>query len=77
MHVLRSLYVFFTFAAIILIARIFLFPADFGIHENGYTYGWYRHANVEDGILLTLFPECKTGSIHLLQGKIRDNGPRP
>jgi hypothetical protein len=62
---------------IILIARILLVPADFGIHGNGYKYGWYRHANVEYNILLTLLPGRKTGSIHLQQGKIRDNGPRP
>jgi predicted CXXCH cytochrome family protein len=48
MHVLRPLYVVLALAAIILIARIFLVPDDFGIHENGYTYGWYRKANVEE-----------------------------
>jgi hypothetical protein len=29
----------------ILIARIFVVPNDFGIHEKGYMYGWYRKAN--------------------------------
>ncbi|MGP8152552.1 MAG: cytochrome c3 family protein [Smithella sp.] len=48
MHILRPLYVILALAAIILIARIFLVPDDFGIHEKGYTYGWYRKANIEE-----------------------------
>jgi len=54
MHVMRPLYVVLVLAAIILIARIFLVPDDFGIHENGYTYGWYRQANVEEGKSVTV-----------------------
>jgi predicted CXXCH cytochrome family protein len=48
MHVLRPLYVVLALAAIILIARSFLIPDDFGIHEQGYTYGWYRQSNIEE-----------------------------
>jgi len=48
MHVLRPLYVVLALAAIILIARIFLIPGDFGIHEQGYTYGWYRGSNITE-----------------------------
>jgi predicted CXXCH cytochrome family protein len=48
MHVLRPLYVVLAVAGIILIARIFLVPDDFKIHEKGYTYGWYRSADVEE-----------------------------
>lgn len=45
MHVLRPLYVVLALAGMILIARIFVVPNDFGIHEKGYMYGWYRKAN--------------------------------
>ena len=48
MHVLRPLYVVLALAAIILIARIFVVPEDFGIHERGYMYGWYREGNVAE-----------------------------
>jgi len=46
MHVLRPLYVVLGVAAVILIARTFLVPDDFGVHEQSYLYGWYRNANV-------------------------------
>jgi len=48
MHVLRPLYVVLAVAGIILIARTFFVPKDFGIHERGYMYGWYRTENVEE-----------------------------
>jgi len=48
MHVLRPLYVVLTMVAIVLIARTLFVPDDFGIHERGYMYGWYRQANVEE-----------------------------
>jgi predicted CXXCH cytochrome family protein len=48
MHVLRPLYVFLALVAFILIARAFLVPKDFGIHERGYMYGWYREGNVAE-----------------------------
>lgn len=48
MHVLRPLYVILAIAAIIMIIRVFVVPDDFGIHEKGYTYGWYRKADVEE-----------------------------
>ena len=48
MHVLRPLFVVLALAAIILIARSILIPSDFGIHERGYTYGWYRQSNIEE-----------------------------
>ncbi len=48
MHVLRPLYVFLGVAAVIFIARIFVVPGDFGIHERGYMYGWYRTGNLDE-----------------------------
>lgn len=48
MHVLRPLYVVLALVAIILIARSFWIPNDFGTHEQGYTYGLYRQSNVEE-----------------------------
>jgi predicted CXXCH cytochrome family protein len=48
MHVLRPLCVVLAIVAIILIARTFLTPDDFGTHEQGYMYGWHRQSNVEE-----------------------------
>ena len=34
--------------ALVLAARTVLVPKDFGVHERGYMYGWYRKGNIED-----------------------------
>jgi len=47
-HVLRPLYVVLAIVAGIFLARPFIVPADFGVHESGYMYGWYRKGNEED-----------------------------
>jgi len=48
MHVLRPLYVVLALAGIVLVARAFLVPEDFGIHPPGYMYGWYRAGNIAE-----------------------------
>jgi predicted CXXCH cytochrome family protein len=48
MHVFRPLLVVLALAAAILAARALVVPKDFGIHEKGYMYGWYRKASEED-----------------------------
>jgi len=35
-------------AAVVLVIRAFYVPKDFGVHERGYMYGWYRAGNIED-----------------------------
>lgn len=47
-HVWRPLYVIIGIVGIILIIRVFYVPADFGVHERGYMYGWYRKGNIEE-----------------------------
>ena len=47
-HVWRPLYVVIGIVILILIARFFYVPHDFGIHERGFMYGWYREGNIED-----------------------------
>lgn len=47
-HVLRPLFVVIGLVVIILIARLFIVPEDFGIHERGYMYGFYRKSNEEE-----------------------------
>ena len=47
-HVFRPLIVFLGIVALILLARVFLVPKDFGIGERGYMYGWHRHGNEQD-----------------------------
>lgn len=47
-HVYRPLWVVICMVALILIVRHFYVPKDFGVHEKGYMYGWYRAGNIED-----------------------------
>ncbi len=47
-HILRPLWVVLALIGITLIARAVIVPPDFGIHEKGYTYGWYRKGNEEE-----------------------------
>lgn len=47
-HVWRPLFVIIGIVAMILAARVVLVPKDFGVHERGYMYGWYRKSNEED-----------------------------
>lgn len=53
-HVWRPLFVFLAAVVIILIAKQFLVSKDFGIHERGYMYGWYRKSNEEDWKKITV-----------------------
>jgi predicted CXXCH cytochrome family protein len=47
-HLWRPLYVALAVVALILGARVILVPADFGVHERGYMYGWHRKGNEAD-----------------------------
>lgn len=47
-HVLRPLIVVIGIVTVILLARMVYVPKDFGVHERGYMYGWYRKGNEED-----------------------------
>jgi hypothetical protein len=44
-HVWRPLYLALILVAAGFMARYFLVPADFGVHERGYMYGWHRKSN--------------------------------
>ncbi|HXX57388.1 MAG TPA: cytochrome c3 family protein [Thermodesulfovibrionales bacterium] len=47
-HVWRPLFVVIGFVVLILIAREFVVPKDFGIQERGYMYGMHRKSNEEE-----------------------------
>lgn len=47
-HIWRPLYAVIGIIALALLARVFYVPKDFGIHEKGYMYGWYREGNIMD-----------------------------
>jgi hypothetical protein len=47
-HVFRPLFAVIGIIVLVLAARIFYVPKDFGVHERGYMYGWYRQSNIED-----------------------------
>jgi predicted CXXCH cytochrome family protein len=46
-HVFRPLVVVVGIVCLILIARAFYVPKDFGAHGRGYMYGWYRENNIQ------------------------------
>lgn len=47
-HVFRPILVILAAVGIILVARAFVVPEDFGVHERGYMYGWHRKSNEEE-----------------------------
>jgi hypothetical protein len=47
-HVLRPLFVVIGLVGVVLIARLFIVPKDFGVGERGYMYGWHRIGNEMD-----------------------------
>ncbi len=47
-HVLRPLFVILAVIALIFVVRTLMIPEDYGIHERGYMYGWYREKNPEE-----------------------------
>jgi len=47
-HVLRPLWLTIGVIGIILVARVFLVPDDFGVHGRSFTYGFYRLSNVQE-----------------------------
>jgi hypothetical protein len=63
-HVLRPLLVVIGIVIIVLVVRQLYVPHDFGVHEQGYTYGWYREGNIEDWKKVTVKYQgkdyCKT-----------------
>lgn len=47
-HVWRPLLVVIGLVILILAIRLAIVPEDFGIHDTGYMYGWYRQGNLAD-----------------------------
>ena len=44
-HVFRPLAIIVALVVLILVARLFIVPKDFGVGERGYMYGWHRAGN--------------------------------
>jgi len=53
-HVWRPLYLALALVVLGVIAGYFLVPADFGVHERGYMYGWYRKSNEQEWQAVTV-----------------------
>lgn len=53
-HVWRPLYIAVALIALVLVARTFLVPDDFGVHERGYMYGWHRKGNEAEWKAMTV-----------------------
>ena len=47
-HVLRPLWLAIGLVVVILVARQFLVPDDFGVHGDSFTYNFYRQSNVQE-----------------------------
>ncbi|GAB4556363.1 MAG: cytochrome c [Geothermobacteraceae bacterium] len=58
-HVWRPLFVVIGLVAAILIFRMFYVPADFGVHDQGYTFGFHRLGNEQEW---KQFPEKYKGT---------------
>lgn len=47
-HVLHPLWVAIGLVGLLLVARVFLVPDDFGVHGDSFTYNFYRLSNVQE-----------------------------
>jgi len=47
-HVLHPLWVAIGLVVLILVARLFLVPDDFGVHGRDFTYGFHRLSNIQE-----------------------------
>ncbi|OGL43250.1 MAG: cytochrome C [Candidatus Schekmanbacteria bacterium RBG_16_38_10] len=47
-HVWRPLWVAFGLVAVLLLARSFVVPSDFGVGERGFMYGYHRKSNEDE-----------------------------
>jgi predicted CXXCH cytochrome family protein len=47
-HVWRPVLVVVAVVVLLLVVREAYVPSDFGVHEGGYTYGWYRERSIGD-----------------------------
>lgn len=47
-HVLHPLWVAIGLVGLLLVARLFLVPDDFGVHGDSFTYNFYRLSNVQE-----------------------------
>jgi hypothetical protein len=47
-HVLHPLWVAIGLVGLILVARLFLVPGDFGVHGESFTYNFHRLSNVQE-----------------------------
>lgn len=60
-HLWRPMLVALGLVALILLLGFLLVPADFGIHERGYMYGWYRRSNEAEWKKVTVKYRGSTG----------------
>ena len=51
-HVWRPLFVVIVIVAVILTARMFLVPKDFGVQDQGYMYGFHRLGNEKEWVAM-------------------------
>ena len=47
-HVLHPLWVTIALVVLVLLARVFLVPDDFGVHGRNFTYGFHRLSNISE-----------------------------
>jgi predicted CXXCH cytochrome family protein len=53
-HVMRPVYVVLVLVVGLLAFRYLYVPTDFGVHDRGFTYGWYRQGNIADWRQVTI-----------------------
>ena len=76
-HVWRPILVVIAIIALLLVARQIYVPDDFGVHANGYSYGWYRQASIGDWKWLPVSSQGKDSCVpcHQKQVHAREGTP--
>ena len=76
-HVVRALVVVVVIVGLVLAARSVLVPADFGIYERGYMYGWHRKSNEQEWKAVQVRYKTSAGCPQCHPGKMEDISNSP
>jgi predicted CXXCH cytochrome family protein len=76
-HALRPLWVVLAIVVTILVVRHYDVPSDFGVHSNGYMYGWYRGRNIWDWKRVTVKYQGKASCASCHQKQVDANSGTP
>ena len=76
-HVFHPLWVAIGLVGLILVARTFLVPSDFGVHGDSFTYNFYRQGNVQEWKEFPVKYQGKDACVECHEDKVRTNRRGP